>query len=335
MINVTDYRRKQTFGMYSIERLFADIRAVMPVDINVNVQESSYISKGFWRRVYNIIEAVFMQGDVNHITGDVHFLTYLLKRERTVLTILDCVSLERLVGIKRLLLRYLWYVLPVRFATAIIVISTATKQELLKVVNCDPDKIQVIYACVSACFRPSERTFNAACPRVLQIGTRAYNKNVVRVAEALAGIHCTWVLIGGLSDEQVSVIKSHNLVYENHVGLSDDALLEQYQQADMLVFASTYEGFGLPIIEANAVGRPVVTSTLYSMPEVAGDAACFVDPYSVASIRDGILRVIEDADYRGSLVKAGFANVERFRPTVIAEQYAQLFRRVYSENHVG
>ncbi len=330
MIKVTHYQRKQALGMYSIERLFADIRAVLPADISVKLSESTFISKGFLRRLYNIAEAVFTQGDVNHITGDVHYLTYLLKRQCTVLTIHDCVSLERLTGIERWLLWLFWYRLPVRFASAITVISNATKQQLLKVVNCDPDKIQVIYDSVSECFNPDERPFNAFCPRVLQIGTGAYNKNVLRVAEALDGIHCKWVLVGTLSAEQVAAIESHRLDYENYVGLSDEALLNQYQQADMLVFASTYEGFGLPILEANAVGRPVVTSTLYSMPEVAGDAACFVDPYSVASIRTGILRVIADSYYRNRLVQAGFANVERFRSTVIAEQYAQLYRRLYA-----
>jgi len=167
---------------------------------------------------------------------------------------------------------------------------------------------------------------------VLQIGTGPYNKNVSRVAAALDGIPCRWVIVGRLSAEQVADIESHNIEYENHLDLGDEALLATYQQADMLVFASTYEGFGLPILEANAVGRPVVTSTLYSMPEVAGDAACFVDPYDVACIRAGIQRIINDANYRDRLVQAGYRNIERFRPSVIAEQYSNLYRRIYREN---
>lgn len=332
MLKVSHYQRKQSSGMFSLERLFADVRDAMPTDINIVKQESTFVSKGMWRRAYNIVEAYFRQGDINHITGDVHFLTYLIKRQRTVLTILDCVGIVHLKGIKKELLRLFWYTLPVRFATAITVISTATKQELLKTVNCDPNKIQVIHCCVSVDFRPDQRAFNTGCPRILQIGTGVTNKNVARVAEALAGIRCQWVIIGRLSTGQVTLIESHGLNFENHFDLSDEALLKQYQQADMLVFASTYEGFGLPIIEANAVGRPVVTSILYSMPEVAGNAACLVDPYSIESIRTGILKVINDADYRANLVKAGFINVERFRPSVIAEQYAQLYRNVYANN---
>jgi glycosyltransferase involved in cell wall biosynthesis len=188
----------------------------------------------------------------------------------------------------------------------------------------------VIYCCVSEIFYPELRPFNSRCPRILQVGTGAHNKNVERVAAALVGINCRWVIIGRLSSAQRVVIERYGIDYENYVGLSEDALLSQYKLSDMLVFASTYEGFGLPIVEANAVGRPVVTSNLCSMPEVAGGAACLVDPYSVESIREGILRVIEDDDFRIGLVNAGILNANRFRPVVIAEQYAELYRQVYS-----
>ena len=327
ILKVIHYHRKPEIDYYSIERLFVDIRAAMPSDIDVVIRESSFLSRGLWRRVFNIIEATFHQGDVNHITGDVHFLTYLLKHKQTVLTIHDCVSLERLHGIKRWVLWLFWYWLPVRCSAAITVNSKTTKRELLRFISYNPDKIHVIYSCISEWFRPYEREFNSSCPRILQIGTKP-NKNIERVAAALAGIESRWVVIGHLSQDQCSLIESYGIHYENYFGLNEDALLEQYQLADMLVFASTYEGFGAPIAEMNAVGRPVITSELYSMPEVAGDAACLVDPYDVQSIRTGILRVIEDAGYRDCLVKAGFCNRERFRPAVIAEQYASLYRNL-------
>jgi Glycosyltransferase len=83
----------------------------------------------------------------------------------------------------------------------------------------------------------------------------------------------------------------------------------------------------MPIIEAQTVGRPVVTSNCSSMPEVAGvGGACLVDPFDVASIRAGVLRVIKDPDYREALVKRGFENVCRFRPQAIARAYCALYR---------
>ena len=196
-------------------------------------------------------------------------------------------------------------------------------------ISCNSEKIQVIHNCVSSSFRHEIRPFNSECPRILQIGTDP-NKNIDRVAAALTGVKCHLVVIGRLSSDQRSAIEESGVSWENHFGLSDDSIVDQYVMCDLVLFASTYEGFGLPIIEANAVGRAVVTSTVSSMPEVAGDAACLVDPFDVASIRLGVIKVIENVQYRDSLVKAGLSNVRRFRGSVIAERYADLYRAVWS-----
>ena len=82
-------------------------------------------------------------------------------------------------------------------------------------------------------------------------------------------------------------------------------------------------------MEANAVGRPVITSNLLSMPEVAGDAACIVDPYNIAEIRAGILRIINDEFYREALIHNGFSNALRFDPKEIARQYIELYKELH------
>lgn len=94
----------------------------------------------------------------------------------------------------------------------------------------------------------------------------------------------------------------------------------------MVVFASLYEGFGLPILEAQAMGRPVITSNFGAMKEAAGEGALFVDPYSVESIRAAILRIKNEPRLREELVRKGLENVERFRPVAIAERYAEIYR---------
>lgn len=314
---------------YGIEGLYCGIRAHMPSDIKVTACTSRFASRGFWRRLYDIFRARRWQGDVNHVTGDVHFLTYLLAKGRTILTIHDCGTLENVRGLKRFLLWLLWYWLPEKRSAAIVVISEATKQRVLYHLGCDASKLIVIHNPVSDEFRPSPKTFNQENPRLLIVGTTV-NKNIERTAQALAKLNCHVVIIGVLSESQIGALEANAVCYENHAGLSREALIEQYGRSDMVVFASTYEGFGLPIIEANAVGRAVVTSNTTSMPEIAGDAACLVDPFDGASIRAGILRVIEDAAYRDDLVARGFENVKRFRIDLVAARYADLYRTIHS-----
>jgi glycosyltransferase involved in cell wall biosynthesis len=96
---------------------------------------------------------------------------------------------------------------------------------------------------------------------------------------------------------------------------------------DILVFPSLFEGFGMPIIEAQAMGTPVLTSNLSSMPEVAGDGALLVNPYSVNDIKDGVLKLIEDSSYRSRLIENGFRNCQKFNSKEIANQYYELYKQ--------
>ncbi len=136
------------------------------------------------------------------------------------------------------------------------------------------------------------------------------------------------IIVGRVSDElrdQLMASKVEHVLLE---GLSNDEVLEQYRQCDIVSFVSTFEGFGMPILEGQATGRVVVTSNTSSMPEVAGNAACLVDPFSVDSIRVGFRRVIDDADHRKELIEAGLENVKRFDPQLIAEQYLAIYHEL-------
>jgi len=324
-IAVTHFMRRPYRGMFSIERLYDDIRTALPNDCRVTPWYCQNYSSGVMPRVQDILSARKQQRDINHVTGDVHYLTYLLDSRRTVLTVHDLVTFHRLRGASRWLFWLLWYWLPIQRSRVVVAISHSTKAQLIDLVNCNPAKIRVIHNNVSDEFQPSIKPFNADRPRILIVGTGP-NKNLGRVIEAVAGTPCDLSIIGQLSLDQVALLHDHQIEFANHVQISRAAVVELYQDCDMLVFASTYEGFGLPIVEANAVGRPVVTSNVSSMPEVAADAACLVDPTDVASIRAGIQRVIGDSEYRRQIVEAGFINARRFAVHVVAEQYARLYR---------
>jgi glycosyltransferase involved in cell wall biosynthesis len=319
--------RRPFRGRHSVERLFRTLAASMPPDITAIQRMSSFTSQGIFRRIYITIEAVINQGEVTHVTGDTYFLTIFLRRRRTVLTILDGLSMTRLSGLRGWMLRQLWFRLPMSRARVITVISQATKDRLHAAGLVRGHDIRVIHCCIMPGYEPSVKPFNRDNPTLLLIGT-GWNKNLVRVVQAIRGLPCHLRIVGRLTAEQRASLRENGTEFSNVESLSDSQMIAEYHRCDMLVFASLEEGFGLPIIEAQAVGRPVVTSDCSSMPEVAGDAAELVDPTCVSSIRCGIERVISDPDRREHLIRIGFTNVKRFDPSAIASQYAAIYREL-------
>lgn len=326
-LNVVHYVRKPGAGNYSLERMFEDVRAHGTQAFHYTLRINKFESKGLLTRVADILLAPWYQGNINHVTGDVHFLTYFLRRKRTVLTIHDCASLERLTGARRLVLWLLWYWLPLRRVAHVTVNSEFTKKQLAKYVQTADDRISVIYPSLSPEFRAYPKALNLTRPRILHVGT-APNKNLDRVVEAVSALSCVLVTIGTLNPRQIETLQGSGLEWMNYSNLSRGEIVEQYTLADIVMFPSTYEGFGYPITEANAIGRPVITSNITSMPEVAGSAACYVDPYDVRSIREGVNRVCTDAAYCAALIQSGLRNAERFNVRVVATQYEKVYARI-------
>jgi len=326
-IRITHFMRDRRIHARSIERVYEDVRAAIPDDCTVVEWVCKNPSKGLLGRLQDAWNARRAQTRVNHVTGDTHYLTFFLDHKQTVLTIHDLGSFQNSKGFKRFILYWFWFWLPVRFARVVVVVSEKTRRVLLDAVKCESDKVVVVHNPVSDEFQFHPKKFNSAHPRILQVGT-APNKNLERIVEAIAGIDCTLTIIGPLTSAQKKTLGHYQIKYENHVGLSRLALLAQYVEADLLMFVSTYEGFGLPIIEGNAVGRPVITSALEPMSEVAADAACLVDPYDANAIRAGLMRVITDDSYRKAMIFAGYRNAQRFRASVVAARYAEIYRKI-------
>lgn len=323
------FRRNRETANFSIETSFERMLASFPAHSEfVPVRTtSSYFSNGLLPRLRAVLEARRRAGEVNHVTGDVHFLVLGLPAARTVLTIHDCVFLRHPNPLARRLLKWIWLDWPVRHCRFVTAVSQATREEILRQTGCDPDKVVVIPTVIADDFTRVDRPFNRECPRILHVGL-APNKNLERHAAALAGLPCHLHIVGRLEQRQRELLEAHGIRYTAEHNISRAAMHRAYADSDLLLFASTLEGFGMPIVEAQSVGRPVVTSKLSSMPEVAGAGACLVDPYDVAAIRAGVMKVIADDDYRAALVTAGFENVGRFDAGRVARQYEALYRRV-------
>ena len=323
--DVVHFQRRPLPDYHSIEKLFNALRLPMLETCDVRVEVCPHVSRAVRPRIRNMRWAKLWSGGVNHITGDVHYLALALPGERTVLTVHDCVSLQRAKGRRRWLLRKLYFEWPVRRARIVTTISQATKDELVRETGCDPARIRVVPDCVAAHFTHSPKAINAERPTVLLIGTLAH-KNLERVVEALRPLPCKLHIIGRLTRQQEAMLEGTDWHVEHD--LSAAAMAQAYRECDVVGFASLYEGFGMPILEGQATGRVVVTSNLSSMPEVAGDAACLVNPLDVEAIRVGFERVFSDAAYRDELISQGLRNVQRFSAENVAAMYLQIYREI-------
>lgn len=316
--------RKCHEGAYSIEELFHTIA----VELGKQVEVFEYETGTRWGMFRDAWRLRKLNADIYHVTGDINYLVHLLPIKKTVLTVHDIGHyLFDLSGIKRWLYKWLWLVLPILRVGKVTSVSMETRENIVKHLGIAESCVEVIENCHSAIFKSVALQFAAECPVILQVGARP-NKNVARLVEALKGLSCRLVLVGSLDEEVKKKLVECGVDYENYVGLTHDELYKQYVNCDLVSFISLSEGFGVPIIEAQASGRPLITSNLSPMREVAGDGACLVDPLDVSKIRDEILKIIADSDYREQLVERGRRNVVRYSPATISSQYLDLYRRI-------
>ncbi len=213
-------------------------------------------------------------------------------------------------------------------ADAVTTVSVATKNDILRFFPKYRKKIHVIPTVIDPRFTPVEKAFNTERPTILLLGS-APNKNLKRVLKATKGLNVHLSIVAQLDAEEKALLAGQS--YEVASSISFESLLEKYQQTDIVMLCSTLEGFGMPIIEAQATGRVVLTSNCSSMPDVAGKGALLVDPFSISSMREGLEKLISDSKLRDTLINEGFENTKRFLPEVVAQQYFTLYQILVSK----
>ncbi len=322
------YIERKSSESVSLEKVFRQIAK----SLSKTKFETSFRQLPYFNRVSGIIKNfIYFQkpsADIYHITGDIHYIALLLPREKTVLTIHDLRFLHNGKGLRRFVLKKLFLDLPVKRLKYITAISEATKNEIIKYTNCAAEKIRLIENPLRENFlAETDKEFNSNCPTILQIGT-APNKNVINLVRALKDIKCRVKIIGRVDTELMNELKHNRIDFEQNFDLADAEIKDEYAKADIVAFCSTYEGFGLPVIEAQAMRTAVITSNISPLREVSGGAAMLVNPSNVSEIRKGILRLINDKIYRKNLLEKGLENAKRFEPKAIAGLYENLYQEM-------
>ncbi|MGH9529336.1 MAG: glycosyltransferase family 4 protein [Terriglobales bacterium] len=236
-----------------------------------------------------------------------------------------------------------------RRADHIVTLSQASKNDIVSHYRIDPEKISVIELAPRDEFRamnPEEcreliqKRYGIREPFVLYVGRINPRKNLLRLIEAFSilrrkGVSHKLVIVGkqDLLAAQVSQ-RVKDLSLEDAViftGYADwDDVPVFYNAADLFVFPSICEGFGLPVVEAMACGVPVVTSYGSSLEEVAGGAAVLADPLSVDSIASAIYGALSDQDLRTSLRDRGLRRVKDFNAARQAQQTIAVYHKLAS-----
>ena len=321
------FRKPNAVGHYSVEIIFDFVcRHLKEFNLIERFMLPVHGTRP-WVILKNLFYVARLKNPVIHLTGDANYAILFCRNKKTILTILDCGFLKGPKTIKWWILYWLWLKLPVAKADYITAISGATADEISAYTGCPRDRIRVVPVFTPKSF-PFEPRFKPSERKNILVVGNAPNKNVDRFIEAVKGLKVSMRIIGKLRSSQIEMLTTYDVSYDNIVRATEEELAESYARADLLLFASTLEGFGMPIVEAQMQGLPVVTSDCSSMPYVAGDGAFFVDPTSVEDIRLGIEKVMNDEELRRSLIESGQKNAVRFQPETVSKLYLDLYHEV-------
>lgn len=223
--------------------------------------------------------------------------------------------------------------LSCKCSSKVFAISNFTKKDIMKKFGINPNKIHVILEGVGSNFKKinlksikksiliNSTILDTKTPFILYSGSIDPRKNTLRLIKAFRSIKSkiphNLVLVGSCNTNSTyykNIIKIINK--DNRIKIlgyiSEDELIKLYNLADVYVYPSLYEGFGLPILEAQSCECPVITSNITSMPEVAGESALLVNPYNTNELKLALLKVVNDNNIKKNLIDKGRLNVNRF-----------------------
>jgi glycosyltransferase involved in cell wall biosynthesis len=298
----------------------------------------------FWEQVVQPFALKKEGVDLLHALA---FVTPLLSPCPSVVTIYDLSFLLYPESFKRSKRFYLslFTRLSAKRARHIIAISESTKRDVVRLLGVSSEKVEVVYCGIEEAFRPLPQDQVAAfrskrgLPErfVLFVGTIEPRKNVTSLIEAFADLRFA------ICDLRLVIGGAKGWFYEDvfarmeELGLEGEVMFPGYipagelplwyNAAELFVYPSLYEGFGLPPLEAMACGTPVVASNTSALPEVVGEAGLTVDPSDVEGLAEAMRRVLGDEALRQEMRERGLRRAQGFSWTKTAQETVQVYRR--------
>lgn len=223
--------------------------------------------------------------------------------------------------------------LMIRNSKQVVTVSQFSRSEISSQYRCQEEKIKIIYNAVSDLFEPTKEVTSEPDKEryLLAVSSTNYHKNFHGLIDAFsdANLDIDLKIIGDSADVFSTLDLKRNHPRIHFVGrVNDDELVKLYQHATAFVFPSFYEGFGIPPLEAQACGCPVISSNTASMPEVLGESVLYFNPESKREIINALSLIVSDVELRAQLVEKGFKNKERFSWGESASNLNDIIRNV-------
>lgn len=316
------YREKEK-NEHSIEAVFDTVYDELISSIKI---DKWYKPVGWRQTIREIIKLRKANYDLFHITGDVYHLWAFLPWNKTLMTVHDIGMYKNHPwSLKRWLFVFSSIYLPSFLIKSITCVSKLTKSDLIDILKIKPNKLTIIENPLSIKLNRFDKPFNTQRPVILQIGT-GWHKNLDTLIQSVKGFDCILDIIGKPDESLITEMKDNGIQFKISHSLTEKELKDHYENSDILFFVSRSEGFGLPIIEAQTVGRPVVTSEEEPTRTVAGDGAILLSPNDPISIREALEALRNNESLRKTIITRGFENAKKYSPAKIALQYLEHYR---------
>ncbi len=310
--------RKQIKGEHSIEELSYRLANYFNLDVICVPFQST--------KIVNLIKNIKF---IKTLSAPTYLITspteaYLLPflHGKRIITYHDIGTLLSSRNLFYKLFKILIYLIPsLLFANCITFVSEQTKKEYKDFFHIkDNKRLYVIYNPYNPIFNTGIKKQKNEIFTILHIGT-AVRKNLKNVLLAIKDLNVKIIIVGILNEEQKRIIQQNALNYENYFDISTEELVSYYQKCDLITFPSSYEGFGMPVIEANAARVPIIAGDIEILHEVANNAALFVDGTNIIDIKNGIKKIMDSTELRNELINEGIKNCQRFSEQEIYNQY--------------